>query len=63
MAFPDDPERYLVLERTWVAGSGYKIRLYDTTTRGATDVRAIDSSAGQPVVARVGRSGALVETA
>lgn len=49
LAFPNDPERYLVLERTWVAGSGYKIRLYDTTTRGATDVRSLDSLAGQPV--------------
>ncbi|MFJ7956443.1 esterase-like activity of phytase family protein [Streptomyces sp. NPDC096319] len=50
LAFPDDPDRYLVLERTWVAGSGYKIRLYDATTRGATDVRATDSLAGQRVV-------------
>ncbi|MFF9146919.1 esterase-like activity of phytase family protein [Streptomyces sp. NPDC014861] len=50
LAFPDDPNRYLVLERTWVAGSGYKIRLYDATTRGATDVRDVDSLAGQPVV-------------
>ncbi|KOG23916.1 3-phytase [Streptomyces viridochromogenes] len=50
LAFPDDPDRYLVLERTWVAGSGYKIRLYDATTRGATDVQAMDSLAGRPVV-------------
>ncbi|MFD7975546.1 esterase-like activity of phytase family protein [Streptomyces sp. NPDC059071] len=50
LAFPDDPDRYLVLERTWVAGAGYKIRVYDATTRGATDVRATDSLAGQPVV-------------
>ncbi|MFD3532773.1 esterase-like activity of phytase family protein [Streptomyces sp. NPDC058664] len=50
LAFPDDPHRYLVLERTWVAGAGYKIRLYDATTRGATDVRAMDSLAGQRVV-------------
>ncbi|MCP3757028.1 esterase-like activity of phytase family protein [Streptomyces sp. TBY4] len=50
LAFPDDPDRYLVLERTWVAGSGYKIRLYDATARGATDVRAMDSLAGRPVV-------------
>ncbi|MEU8618593.1 esterase-like activity of phytase family protein [Streptomyces sp. NPDC048623] len=50
LAFPDDPDRYLVLERTWVAGSGYKIRLFDATTRGATDVRAVDSLvAGTPV--------------
>ncbi|MDI3405555.1 esterase-like activity of phytase family protein [Streptomyces cavernicola] len=50
LAFPDDPDRYLVLERTWVAGSGYKIRLYDATTRGATDVRNVPSLNGQPVV-------------
>ncbi|WP_225803846.1 esterase-like activity of phytase family protein [Streptomyces sp. NK15101] len=51
LAFPDDPERYLVLERTWVAGSGYKIRLYDATTRGATDVQTMESLAGRAVVA------------
>ncbi len=50
LAFPGDPDRYLVLERTWVAGSGYKIRLFDATTRGATDVQAMYSLAGQPVV-------------
>ncbi|MCX3058670.1 esterase-like activity of phytase family protein [Streptomyces beihaiensis] len=50
LAFPGDPDRYLVLERTWVAGAGYKIRLYDATTRGATDVRAMDSLAGEHVV-------------
>ncbi|MEU6670440.1 esterase-like activity of phytase family protein [Streptomyces sp. NPDC046727] len=50
LAFPDDPDRYLVLERTWVAGAGYKIRLYDATTRGATDVQSMDSLAGQSVV-------------
>ncbi|MEU9853660.1 esterase-like activity of phytase family protein [Streptomyces sp. NPDC047974] len=49
LAFPDQPGRYLVLERTWVAGAGYKIRLFDATTRGATDVRAMDSLAGQTV--------------
>ncbi|WP_326799886.1 esterase-like activity of phytase family protein [Streptomyces sp. NBC_01808] len=50
LAFPDDPHRFLVLERTWVAGSGYKIRLYDATTRGASDVRAVDSLAERHVV-------------
>ncbi|MGW0538546.1 esterase-like activity of phytase family protein [Streptomyces sp. NPDC003032] len=47
LAYPGDPSRYLVLERTWVAGAGYKIRLFDTTTRGATDVQHIDSLKGQ----------------
>ncbi|MFJ6567432.1 esterase-like activity of phytase family protein [Streptomyces sp. NPDC091292] len=50
LAFPGDPSRYLVLERTWVAGAGFKIRIYDATTRGATDVRRMDSLAGQRVV-------------
>lgn len=50
LAFPNDPHRFLVLERTWVAGSGYKIRLYDATTRGASDVRAMKSLAGRHVV-------------
>ncbi|MFB7512303.1 esterase-like activity of phytase family protein [Streptomyces sp. NPDC056144] len=49
LAFPDDANRYLVLERTWVAGAGYKIRLFEATTRGATDVRAVDSLAGKTV--------------
>ncbi|MFF2847943.1 esterase-like activity of phytase family protein [Streptomyces sp. NPDC058001] len=50
LAFPEDPSRYLVLERTWVAGSGFKIRIYDATTRGATEVRNMDSLVGQRVV-------------
>nr|WP_246043049.1 esterase-like activity of phytase family protein [Streptomyces globosus] len=50
LAFPDQPDRYLVLERTWVAGAGYKIRLFDATTRGATDVRGTESLAGQAVM-------------
>ncbi|MGW5639654.1 esterase-like activity of phytase family protein [Streptomyces sp. NPDC003832] len=50
LAFPGQPHRYLVLERTWVAGAGYKIRLFDATTRGATDVQAMESLAGQTVV-------------
>ncbi|MFI9122308.1 esterase-like activity of phytase family protein [Streptomyces bikiniensis] len=50
LAFPDQPDRYLVLERTWVAGAGYKIRLFDATTRGATDVRETESLAGRAVV-------------
>ncbi|WP_308798402.1 esterase-like activity of phytase family protein [Streptomyces sp. UH6] len=49
LAFPDQPNRYLVLERTWVAGAGYKIRLFDATTRGATDVRETEALAGQAV--------------
>ncbi|MYW03183.1 esterase-like activity of phytase family protein [Streptomyces sp. SID3343] len=50
LAFPEDPHRYLVLERSWVAGSGYKIRIYDATTRGATAVQNMDSLAGSRIV-------------
>ncbi|MFJ4920346.1 esterase-like activity of phytase family protein [Streptomyces sp. NPDC088725] len=50
VAFRDDPSRYLVLERSWVAGSGFRIRLYDTTTRGATVMENLDSLAGQKVI-------------
>lgn len=50
LSFPEDPDRYLVLERTWVAGAGFKIRIYDATTRGATEVQNIDSLAGRDVV-------------
>lgn len=50
LAFPDDSGRYLVLERTWVAGAGYKIRIYDATTRGATEVHTMDSLAGRKIV-------------
>lgn len=50
LAFPEDPGRFLVMERSWVDGSGYKIRIFDATIRGATDVRRMDSLAGQSVV-------------
>ncbi|WP_030559245.1 esterase-like activity of phytase family protein [Streptomyces aureocirculatus] len=50
LAFPEDPSRYLVLERTWVAGAGFKIRIYDATTRGATKVQNMDSLAGQKII-------------
>lgn len=45
LAYPEDPSRYLVLERTYVDGSGYKIRIFDATTHGATNVRYVDSLA------------------
>ncbi|MEV0786910.1 esterase-like activity of phytase family protein [Streptomyces sp. NPDC050423] len=50
VAISGDPSRYLVLERTRVAGAGYKIRLFDATTRGATDVQHVDSLKGQKIV-------------
>jgi phytase-like protein len=50
LAFPDDPTRYLVLERTWVVGAGFKVRIFDATTRGATEVQDVDSLAEKKVV-------------
>ncbi|HVK21170.1 MAG TPA: esterase-like activity of phytase family protein [Actinokineospora sp.] len=43
LAYPEDPSRYLVLERTYVDGSGFKVRLFEATTRGASDVHGVDS--------------------
>ncbi|MFB9906619.1 esterase-like activity of phytase family protein [Allokutzneria oryzae] len=43
LAHPVDPTRYLVLERTYVPGPGYKARVYEVSTVGATDVKNIDS--------------------
>ncbi|WP_211357984.1 esterase-like activity of phytase family protein [Amycolatopsis cihanbeyliensis] len=39
LAYPDDPFRYLVLERSYVPGSGFKVRLFETDIRGATEVQ------------------------
>ncbi|MER0430008.1 esterase-like activity of phytase family protein [Streptomyces microflavus] len=50
LSYPGDSSRYLVLERTWVSGAGFKIRLFDATTRGATDVQHIDSLKGRKIV-------------
>ncbi|MFI0481270.1 esterase-like activity of phytase family protein [Actinomadura sp. 9N215] len=33
-----DAHRFLALERSWLEGVGYKVRLYEFDTRGATDV-------------------------
>jgi 3-phytase len=49
LAHPDDPNRYLVLERTYVPGAGFKIRIFDATTRGATQVQGVDSLASAQV--------------
>lgn len=49
LAAPEDPTRFLVLERTYVDGAGFKVRLFDATTRGATDVQHLDSLADEPV--------------
>ncbi|MDA3642806.1 esterase-like activity of phytase family protein [Saccharopolyspora indica] len=49
LAHPDDPDRFLVLERTYVEGTGFKVRLFEATTTGATDVQRVDSLADRPV--------------
>ncbi|WP_067482975.1 esterase-like activity of phytase family protein [Actinomadura hibisca] len=45
LADPRDPQRYLVLERTVVLGKGNRIRIYEASLRGATDVYRRDSLA------------------
>ena len=49
LAHPDDPTRFLVLERTYVDGAGFKVRLFDATTRGATDIQRTSSLVDQQV--------------
>lgn len=40
-----DDHRYLALERSWLQGVGYKVKLYEFDVRGATDVLARGSLA------------------
>ncbi|HEU5032527.1 MAG TPA: esterase-like activity of phytase family protein [Spirillospora sp.] len=40
-----DDHRYLALERSWLQGVGYKVKLYEFDTRGATNVLARGSLA------------------
>jgi 3-phytase len=49
LAYPGDPDRYLVMERTYVPGAGYRIRIFDATTRGASRVERLNSLASAPV--------------
>ncbi|KAA5830596.1 esterase-like activity of phytase family protein [Saccharopolyspora hirsuta] len=49
LAHPDDPTRFLVLERTYVDGAGFKVRLFEATTDGATDVQHVQSLQDRPV--------------
>ncbi|MDR7302037.1 esterase-like activity of phytase family protein [Haloactinomyces albus] len=44
-----NPFRYLVLERSYVSGVGNSIRIHRIDTRGADDVRAVDSLRGTEV--------------
>ncbi|RFS82559.1 esterase-like activity of phytase family protein [Actinomadura spongiicola] len=64
-----DAHRFLSLERTWLQGVGYKVRLYEFDTRGATDVLGRDALApGRPYrpvtkrfVADLGRYGSSTQ--
>ncbi|TDB82838.1 esterase-like activity of phytase family protein [Actinomadura sp. KC216] len=64
-----DGHRFLALERSWLEGVGYKVRLYEFDTRGATDVLRRDGLAtGGPyrtvtkrLVADLGRYAAPVQ--
>lgn len=44
-----DPERLLVLERSYVSGVGNSIRIYEADLRGATDVQHVPALPGQQV--------------
>ena len=43
LADPRVPGRYYALERTWVPGADYKVRLFQVDLAGATDVRGHDA--------------------
>ncbi|GLW05696.1 3-phytase [Microtetraspora sp. NBRC 13810] len=44
-----DDDRYLALERSWIEGVNYRVKLYEIDLRGATDVLSRDSLAtGRP---------------
>jgi hypothetical protein len=43
------PGRFLVVERSFVTGVGNKVLVFEISTRGATNVRELDSLAGEKV--------------
>ncbi|MBB5958673.1 3-phytase [Saccharothrix tamanrassetensis] len=56
LADPLRPGRYLTLERSWVPGSDYKVRVYEIDLWGTTDVKGVPSlkdRAVQPVRKRL----------
>ncbi|MCP2168944.1 esterase-like activity of phytase family protein [Goodfellowiella coeruleoviolacea] len=48
-AEPVNANQHLVLERTFVAGSGYKVRLFLIDTEGATNIKDLPSMTGNQV--------------
>ncbi|GHJ37013.1 esterase-like activity of phytase family protein [Streptomyces sp. TS71-3] len=55
LAYPGDANRYLVMERTYVPGSGFRIRIFDATTRGATRIQNRDSLASAAALRPMGK--------
>ncbi|RSN54408.1 3-phytase [Amycolatopsis sp. WAC 04182] len=49
LAHPTDPTRYLVIERGFVTGHGYNVKLFEMSTRGATNIKNVDSLEGATV--------------
>ncbi|MFI9810901.1 esterase-like activity of phytase family protein [Saccharothrix variisporea] len=45
LADPQRPGRYLTIERSWVPGADYKVRLFEINVNGATDVSTVASLA------------------
>ncbi|TDD39347.1 esterase-like activity of phytase family protein [Nonomuraea terrae] len=43
-----DERRYLALERSWIEGVGYRVKLYEIDLRGATDVLGRQYLGGEP---------------
>jgi hypothetical protein len=43
-----DDDRYLALERSWIEGVNYRVKLYEISLRGATNVLDRDSLATRP---------------
>ncbi|MEU6151123.1 esterase-like activity of phytase family protein [Actinosynnema sp. NPDC047251] len=46
LADPQRPGHYFTLERSWVPGSDYKVRLYEIDLWGSTDVKGVRSLQG-----------------
>ena len=44
---PHDPTRYLMMERGFAVGVGYRIQIFEVDTRGATNVKDYDTLAGK----------------
>lgn len=50
LVHPEDPGVLLMLERTFITGAGFRIRLFEAQTAGATDIQHVESLAGAEFV-------------